>query len=353
MNGAGVRQLGGGDRQDAEVAQRLDDLLLVLSVSWRFVLRVCAGLCLALVASCRTPSPAPDPGPSLEQQEAAALLERARRDVEQARPDVKQAAGVLQVPAAASGQVPLLVFLHGLGGSGEELAVGLHLKELSEELGFAYLAPDGMLDYSGRRFWNASESCCNFDRLEVDHVALLRDWIGAALKHPKLDPARVYLVGYSNGGFLAYRAACQLGSLLRGIFSIGGAGPNDPKSCHPDQPPSVVEIHGDQDAIVAFGGGYLFADRRRPPHPSVEVSLRLWRERNGCSEPANVRQYLDLDPRIAGAETEVLSYPGCKQHSVELWRIRGGDHASGLSRNGVGAIWKAIQAEASAVTVPR
>jgi polyhydroxybutyrate depolymerase len=310
--------------------------------------RAGAWLCLVLSVGCRTPSPAPDPGPSPEQQEAAALLERARREVEQAGPEVKPPAGALQVPASAPDQVPLLVFLHGLGGSGEQLTSGLHLKELSEKLGFAFFAPDGMLDYSGRRFWNASESCCNFDRLQIDHVALLRDWIETALKHPKLDPARVYLVGYSNGGFLAYRAACQLGSLVRGIFSIGGAGPNDPKSCHPDQPPSVVEIHGDQDAIVAFGGGYLFADRRRPPHPSAEASLRLWAERNGCSEPASVRQNLDLDPRIPGAETEVLSYPGCKQRSVELWRIRGGDHASGLSRNGVGAIWQAIQADARA-----
>ncbi|HKO93712.1 MAG TPA: PHB depolymerase family esterase [Polyangiaceae bacterium] len=303
-------------------------------------------ICLALLsAGCRTPSAAPDPGPSLEQQEAVALLERARREVEQARPEVPQAAGELHVPANAAGQLPLIVFLHGLGGSGAELSSGLHLLELSAELGFAFQAPDGMLDYSGRRFWNASESCCNFDRLEVDHVALLRDWIGTSLKHPKLDPARVYLVGYSNGGFLAYRAACELGSLLRGIFSIGGAGSSDAGTCHPDPPALVVEIHGDQDAIVSFTGGYLFADRRRPKHPSAEVSLRPWRERNGCSEPAVPRENLDLDPRIPGAETEVLSFPGCTQHAVELWRIRGGDHSSGLSRNGVRAIWQAIQAD--------
>jgi len=353
LNGAGARQLYGGNRQEAEVAKHSGNLFLALSLSWRFVLMGYAGACLALGAGCRKPSAAPDPGPSVEQQEAAALLDRARREVEQASPEATQAAGVLQVPASAVGQVPLIVFLHGLGGSGAELSSGLHLRELSEELGFAFQAPDGMLDYSGRRFWNASESCCNFDRLLVDHVALVRDGIAAALKHPKLDPARVYLVGYSNGGFLAYRAACELGSLLRGIFSIGGAGSNDPGACHPDRPPGVVEIHGDEDAIVSFTGGYLFADRRRPKHPSVEASLRPWRERNGCSEPATLRENLDLDPRIPGAETEVLSFPGCKQHAVELWRIRGGDHSSGLSRNGIRAIWHAIQADAQGAAVPR
>jgi polyhydroxybutyrate depolymerase len=235
--------------------------------------------------------------------------------------------------------------LHGLGGSGAELSRGLHLKELSDGLGFAFFAPDGMLDNSGRRFWNASPSCCNFDQLSVDHLGLLRSWIQDALKNPKLDPARVYLVGYSNGGFLAHRAACELGSLVRGIFSIGGAGPNQPKQCHPDKVPNIVEIHAEDDAIVAFKGGYLFADRSRPAHPSAEATVGAWRKLAGCAEPAQLARDLDLDPRIAGAETQVWAFPECRQGSVELWRIRGGGHGSGLSRLSVLAIWESIEAQ--------
>lgn len=296
---------------------------------------------------CRSGSPAPEPQPAPERA-GEDILESARREVEQGIREPKSALGALHVPTQPEGQhVPLIVFLHGLGGSGSDLVASLHLNELADALGFAFIAPDGMLDYSGRRFWNASESCCNFDHLAVDHVALLRQWISDALHHPRLDPARVYLVGYSNGGFLAYRAACELGStLLRGIFSIGGAGPNDLKSCRPARPLDVVEIHGDKDAIVDFKGGYLFADRSRPKHPSAEASLRFWRKLDGCSEVAEVRTHLDLDPRIPGAETEVFSYPNCKSgEHVELWRIHGGDHAAGLSRYSVNAIWEAIQAD--------
>jgi polyhydroxybutyrate depolymerase len=306
-----------------------------------------AGLCLAAASAlgaCHAEPPPERSGPT-PQQEAAALLEQARRDVEQEKTVPPASAATLEVPESAADRVPLIVFLHGLGGSGAELRLGLHLKELSDRLEFAFLAPDGLLDHSGRRFWNASASCCNFDQLSVDHIGLLRSWIQDALKNPKLDPTRVYLVGYSNGGFLAHRAACELGSLLRGIFSIGGAGPNQPKSCHPDQVPQIVEIHADDDAIVAFGGGYLFADRSRPPHPSAEATVRAWRKLAGCSEPARVTRDLDLDPRIPGAETQVWSFPDCKASSVELWRIRGGNHGSGLSRLSVLAIWESIQAQ--------
>jgi polyhydroxybutyrate depolymerase len=295
--------------------------------------------------------PPPERAEPTAQQEAEALIAQARRDVQQEKAVPVASAATVEVPETATGSVPLIVFLHGLGGSGAELSAGLHLKEFSDRLGFAFFAPDGMLDNSGRRFWNASASCCNFDHLSVDHVGLLRSWILEALKNPKLDPKRVYLVGYSNGGFLAHRAACELGSLLRGIFSIGGAGPNQPKTCHPDLVPNIVEIHAEDDAIVPFKGGYLFADRSRPPHPSAEATLRAWRKLAGCAEPARATGDLDLDPRIPGAETQIWSYPGCTASSVELWRIRGGSHASGLSRSSVLAIWERIVAEGRAPAV--
>src|SRR5690606_10112325 len=153
--------------------------------------------------------------------------------------------------------------------SGRELVEGLRLAEMADAFGFAFIAPEGVLDRSGRRFWNAGASCCNFDDLEVDHVAALGAWIGQAAAHPRVDPRRVYLVGFSNGGFMAYRAACEMSSRLAGIISIAGAIPSDPASCKPERALSVVQIHGDRDPIVKFEGGYLFANTSRPRIPSA------------------------------------------------------------------------------------
>jgi polyhydroxybutyrate depolymerase len=205
------------------------------------------------------------------------------------------------------------------------------------------MAPEGHVDYSGRRFWNATESCCNFDRIAIDHVARLREWLTSAVAHPAVDAARVYLIGYSNGGFMAYRAACELSSLLRGIVSIAGAAPADTSTCRPERRLSVVQIHGDEDPIVSFAGGHLFADTRRPRHPSAEKSVERWASFGGCSTSPVVSRHLDLDPRIPGGETEVSSFPNCQGGRVELWRIRGGDHSAGLSRYSLAAIWELIE----------
>lgn len=295
-----------------------------------------------LLAACRTAEPTPQVLEPTPEAQAKALVEQARREVESAPAPSARENGSLHLPEGSASKLPLLVFLHGLGGSGGELVGGLRLDEASRELGFAFIAPDGVLDHSGRRFWNATDSCCNFDRLDVDHVQLLRQWITRAAANPRVDAERVYIVGFSNGGFMAYRAACEFGSLLRGIVSIAGAGLSEPAACRPEKKLSVVQIHGDRDPIVKFEGGFLFADNRRPKHPSAEASLARWAKFDGCSAQPTLARDLDLDPRVPGAETRVSSYAGCDGTNVELWRILGGDHSAGLSRLSLKAIWDFI-----------
>jgi polyhydroxybutyrate depolymerase len=307
-----------------------------------------AALLLIVTIACRQAEPPPRPSEPSPEQQAKELVARARRDVEREPPALAAESTRVHVPLADQGErLPLLVFLHGLGGSGQELVAGLRLAEMAEAFGFAFIAPEGVVDRSGRRFWNAGRTCCNFDEIEVDHVAALARWIGEATAHRRVDPARVYLVGFSNGGFMAYRAACELGRSLAGIFSIAGAGLSDTSTCRPDKALSVVQIHGDRDAIVKFDGGHLFADTRRPRYPSAEKSLKYWATFDGCTgEPAPLRE-LDLDPRTPGAETTVSSYAGCSGRRVELWRIAGGDHSSGLSRFSLKAILDFIASDRS------
>jgi polyhydroxybutyrate depolymerase len=305
-----------------------------------------------LAVECRSAEPIPKAAEPSAEEQARALVEQARREVENAPAATMPAGERLHLPASGTSKLPLLVFLHGLGGSGADLVEGLRLDEMAEALGFAFLAPEGMTDRSGRRFWNATDSCCNFDRLEVDHVQLLRQWITQAIQSPRVDPERVYIVGFSNGGFMAYRAACEIGQLLRGVVSIAGAGLTDAARCQPSKKLDVVQIHGDRDPIVKFDGGHLFADSRRPRHPSAEASVAYWAKQDGCAAELLPVRDLDLDPRVPGAETRVSSYGDCGGRRVELWRILGGDHSAGLSRLSLNAIWDFIGASPSVSVSP-
>jgi len=222
---------------------------------------------------------------------------------------------------------PLLVFLHGLGSSGAEALNNPDIRALAERGRMVLVAPDGTFDRAGRRFWNAGAACCNFDGKAVNDVARLEALISHWLERPDIDPTRAYIVGFSNGGFMAHRLACLMDDQLAAVVSIGGAGRGSEEACAPASPIAVLEVHGDADPIVHYDGGRVFNDRSLAPHPSAPQTFQDWAERLGCPVTRAPKvTMVDLDARLPGAETRIESYAGCATGAAELWTVRGGGH---------------------------
>ncbi|HEY3494675.1 MAG TPA: PHB depolymerase family esterase [Polyangiaceae bacterium] len=249
----------------------------------------------------------------------------------------------LHVPksAAKTDRLPLVLLLHGLGASAEALAEHTDWAAFAEKARFAWLSPNGPKDHLGRRFWNASDACCNFDRVKVDHVRGLGELLKRTVAGGRIDPERVFVVGYSNGGFMAHRLACELpAGAVRGIVSLAGAGPLAAVACTPQPSLRVLQVHGDADKAVAYAGGPIFGNAGWPVHPSAEKTVADWAARLGCKRSTAPIAALDFDAKLAGAETSVERFTRCAPALVELWTIRGGAHNIGLHSPSQEAIWK-------------
>jgi polyhydroxybutyrate depolymerase len=229
-------------------------------------------------------------------------------------------------PATAA---PLLVLLHGYTSSGILQAAYFRLTTESDRRGFLYAMPDGTADEEGEQFWNATEACCDFYGSGVDDSAYLRRLIDAVVSSYPVDPSRVYLVGHSNGGFMAHRMACDHADVVTAIVSLAGAATNDASQCAPVRPVSVLQIHGTDDTTIPYDGGTNVGN----PFPSVDTTLAMWRRLNGCGDRAESGAPLDLDSSQPGAETTVTTYAdGCGAGTtVELWSIEGGGHVPSLT----------------------
>ncbi|HJQ85452.1 MAG TPA: PHB depolymerase family esterase [Candidatus Binatia bacterium] len=225
--------------------------------------------------------------------------------------------------------MPLVVMLHGYGASASFHETYLKLAPAAEAKGFLYAYPDGTVDADGKRFWNATDACCDFYGSSVDDVGYLGAVIDDMKSKYNVDAARVFVVGHSNGAFMAHRLACDLSSKLTGIVSLEGATWNDPDRCRPALPVTVLHVHGTADNAVAYTGGTLGGIA----YPSAPVSASTWADHDGCAPtPDGSAPPLDLDVSLPGAETTVAAYPGCVSGSaVQLWTIQGGDHAPALS----------------------
>ena len=242
---------------------------------------------------------------------------------------------------------PLLIFLHGLGGSGKSAFDALHLAAFGERESVFVVAPDGNTDRQRRQFWNAGAACCNFDPQEVDDVARLARLLDTWRARPDVDSTRVYVMGFSNGGFMTERLVCALGDRITAAASMSGAAPPAEQACTPTRSLALLELRGDADEIVRYGGGSVFDTPGLSTFLGAEQGFRSWAKRLGCGGDALAAPDRDLDPRLPGSETRVERYTGCPGGSVELWSVRGGNHFVGMRQQAFSAVWEFLAAHHS------
>lgn len=243
----------------------------------------------------------------------------------------------------AGERVPLLLVLHGFGVSSGLLIAKAGLNKLADQKKFAYLAPEGSRDSLGRPFWNAGKTCCDLDHRGIDDVKRLRELLDANLGNASIDPKRVFVIGYSNGAFMAQRLACDVGSRIAGVVSVAGASPSPDLPCAQTSALAVLEIHGDADPVVHYAGGTVFDRTDVAAHTSALETVKYWSERLSCGGAPHTVASIDLEPHLPDRETTVQRYDDCRG-AVELWTVKGGGHYVALQPPALDAMWAFVQA---------
>ena len=233
---------------------------------------------------------------------------------------------------------PLVVMLHGFSASGSVEELYLNISAIAESKTFLYAFPDGTQNPVGLRFWNAMEWCCNFFKSGVDDVAYVNAVISDMQSRYNVDPKRIFVVGHSNGGFMAHRVACELSDKVAGIVSLAGQQWNDPTRCVPKKPIAVAQIHGTLDVVISYIGSLNY--------PSAHSTVNIWANRNRCTGALTYSgTSLDLDTLLLGAETTVERYTGCPAAGpVELWSIQGGSHLPAITSHFTSSIYEFLMA---------
>jgi polyhydroxybutyrate depolymerase len=220
---------------------------------------------------------------------------------------------------------PLIILLHGYGASGSVQDVYFGLSRRVSSAGFVLLTPDGTVSATGQRFWNATDFCCDFFNTGVDDVGYLTGLIDEAVATLRVDPRRVYLVGHSNGGFMAYRMACDRADRIAGIASLAGSLPSNPDDCQPSRPVSVLDIHGTADVTVLYDGAA--STDLLGGYPGAEAVVAWWQGADGCSGDPESPPDADYDTAVADGETERRIWSDCSKGSEVLqWKMQGSGH---------------------------
>lgn len=209
----------------------------------------------------------------------------------------------------ATSSLPLLMALHGAGGGAlyqaDDGNYGLITK--SEEAGFIAVFPNGISPARSGMLatWNAGNCCARARDENVDDVGFLRAVVADVQRRTSVDAARVYAIGMSNGGMMAYRLACEAGDVFRGIMAV--AGTDNTRSCRPARPVPILHIHARNDDRVLFNGGAGEVFRNEAlvsDFVSVPDTIARWVQLNRATPAA--RRVLT----VAGASCELHAAVG-------------------------------------------
>ena len=224
-------------------------------------------------------------------------------------------------------ELALIVVLHGYGATGavQDSYFGVSARA---DRGFVAVIPDGTVDGSGRRFWNATDACCDFAGTGVDDVAYLLGLIDEAIASFPIDPDRVAVIGHSNGGFMAHRLACDAPARLDAIVSLAGASYGSTEDCRglsdaEARVPRVLQAHGTLDTTIAYDGGLLGGGAA---YPGAVESAARWAARASCGERRQTGQ-VNHDTVVVGDETSIEVWEGCADgRAAGLWTMERSGH---------------------------
>jgi polyhydroxybutyrate depolymerase len=223
---------------------------------------------------------------------------------------------ILHVPASYTGMtpVPLVTDWHPILFNGAFEESVSNYKAKSDKEGFIVVWPDGI-----DNAWNVAD-CCTTSRT-VDDVGFARALIAKLETQACIDPKRVYAVGYSMGGGMSYKLACDATDIIAAIAPAAFQLMTEAEwPCHPSRPITVISTNGTSDNVIPYTGGDV-----KPPNGlnvtnhflGAVGTFKAWAMKNGCTDAAPV-------DKGGGCQT----YTQC-QGGVEttLCTVQGGSHS--------------------------
>lgn len=224
------------------------------------------------------------------------------------------------VPAIYDGSqaVPLVLALHGLGDTKENFySVGFNY--LADTANFILLTPEAVVEtvYGAGTAWNSGASQYGYVlNQNVDDVGFLTALINYTKGLYNIDESRIYITGFSMGGFMANRLACEMSGEIAAIASVSGTIGNS-VSCNPEFPIPVCHLHGTNDATVAYSGNNYGND--------AEALVEYWRNHNQCDASPTI---VNLPDYVSDGKTVdyYLYDNGLDNTTVEFYKVNNGEH---------------------------
>lgn len=216
-------------------------------------------------------------------------------------------------------QTPVVFALHGLGDNMNNFT-GIGMHALANINNFIVITPQALTDpLLQSSAWNSGGGAFGVQlNANVDDVGFILSILDSLQANFNIDSNRVYSCGFSMGGFMSHRLACESNGKIAAIASVAGT-IGTYNNCSPTQAVPVIHFHGTADGTVGYATNSFGMD--------AEATAEFWANNNGCDVQNGPDTTYLPDVANDGYTIEHFRYNSCDPNgAVELVKVIGADH---------------------------
>ncbi|GLX79821.1 hypothetical protein tinsulaeT_31610 [Thalassotalea insulae] len=219
---------------------------------------------------------------------------------------------LLYQPAGQNAQGVALL-LHGAPGTPNKVSSIFNAKMLADTYNLVAVSPKGNNTMWG---WSSNNSSQNVANSDTDYLTELITKVKADYN---VSADKLFIFGYSAGGFMAYKLACVMPEQITAIVSLAGQYRGDLANCSTSTPVNLHHFHSPTDSDVPFDGrgtGHII---------SVDETIDHWRKKNGCAQSTDTTEQAGVTSTSEKTITE--RYKSCAK-SLALSKMTNVAHES-------------------------
>lgn len=208
--------------------------------------------------------------------------------------------------------MPLVFVLHGFTQTANTIMNVSGFNNVAEDNDFIVVYPQGI-----GNAWNTNAGVPGGST--ADDIGFIGALATEMHTLYNIDTTRIYSCGFSAGGYMSHRLACESLRCFAAIASVSGTMSTTAfNDCTPSRSYPVMQIHGTSDAIVNYNGGL--------GNKSVDDVVNLWVTNDGCPSTPAVTLFPDINTNDGSTVEQSVYTPCIDNAQVILLKVIGGGH---------------------------
>lgn len=224
---------------------------------------------------------------------------------------------IVYVPASydPATPTPLILGFHGRTSTANTFMTYSEFNTVADTANCIVVYPQGLL-YGGVTHWNVGGFTAGSP---VDDLGFVDALLDTLINDYNINVERVYSTGMSNGGYMSFLLACQLNDRIAAIASVTGSmTPETYTACNPSHPTPVLQVHGDTDPTVPYGGASW--------SKSIDDVMDYWIDYNNTSATVITTNIPDISSSDGSTADQFVYENGDNCVEVQHYKVYGGGH---------------------------